>query len=138
MNLLLQRVESRIDGIFSELRSIDGETLFHTLEHAYNDGLGAMVPKLPDGVYKCIRGIHRLAHMSLPFETFEITEVPGHDHMLFHVGNFNFDSDGCVLIGSGSIQLNGHQALTRSREAFKSFMDLQTGYDEFELTVKSY
>lgn len=138
MDLLLQRIEWKPDGIFSELRGTDGETIFHTLEHAYPDGFGALAPKLIDGIYRCVRGIHKLEHIPMPFETFEITNVPGHSKILYHVGNFNFDSLGCVLVGSGVLQLNGHQALTRSKEAFKSFMDLQTGYDEFILTVKSY
>lgn len=138
MDLLLQRIEWKPDGIFSELRGLTGETLFHTLEHAYPDGFGAYTPKLVDGLYRCVRGLHTLAHTPKPFEAFEITKVAGHSKILIHIGNFNFDSDGCVLTGMGVAQLNGHQALTRSKDAFKSFMDLQTGYDEFWLTVKSY
>jgi hypothetical protein len=138
MTLILQRTECKLDGIFSELRDVSGDALFLTLEHAYQDPLGGFQPKLPDGEYLCVRGMHKLKAMHDPFETFEVTKVPGHTGILFHVGNFNFDSDGCILVGHEVKILNGHQALTQSRASFEQFMNLLTGYDEFTLIVKSY
>lgn len=132
MNLSLIRTAFRIDGIFGELRDDSDTELFITLEHSYD-----LVPKIPDGVYKCIRGIHQLEHMADPFETFEITEVPNHTEILFHVGNANVDSAGCVLLGMTFAQVGGAQWITQSQHSFERFMILQTDCDEFELTVKS-
>lgn len=136
MDLVLQRTEFRADGIFSELRDAGGEHIAVTLEHSYHDGLGAFVPKLIDGRYSCVRGIHTLEGLGA-FETFEITKVPGHTRILFHVGNFNSDSSGCVLLGLGISQLNSQQMITSSRIAFEKFLEFQEGIDQFMLIVKS-
>lgn len=137
MDMALIRTEFRMDGIFSELRDASGDQLFVTVEHSYSDELGNFRPKLSDGVYKCVRGSHILEHMTAAFETFEIMNVPGHTNILFHVGNFNADSSGCVCIGFTIVQISGQQAISQSQHAFANFMDLQTGLNEFQLTVKS-
>jgi uncharacterized protein DUF5675 len=135
MNLTLKREVYGANGIFGSLFSIDNSILLFTLEHAYDDG-GEFVPKIPIGTYECVRGIHQLEPTSInpkpqPFSTFEITGVVGHTNLLFHTGNFNEDSAGCVLVATGR---NEHM-LTNSREGFERFMDAQTGCDSFELIV---
>ena len=130
MNLVLKRTDSTEDGIFGVLTPIDSDAVIvYTLEHAYNGP--EWQPKIPNGVWICKRGMHTLEHHPEPFETFEILGVPGHTNLLFHVGNFNQDSEGCVLLGN-SRSLN---AVIGSRGAFAHFMDLQKGCDYFTLTV---
>ncbi len=111
-------------GVFGTLISPAG-TSYATLEHNFS---GA--PKLPPGTYECVRGMHQLDHGG-PFEAFEITGVPGHKGILIHVGNFNHDSDGCVLIGMSD---NG-TSLGRSKEAFNAFMSELAGQTSFTLIV---
>ncbi len=136
MDLVLKRNEYRADGIFGELVDLSGRNIAMTLEHGYTDGLGGFYPKVPPGQYTCIRGLHQLAGMSQPFETFEITNVPSHSNILFHVGNFNGDSAGCVLLGGAkAIASTGQKMLTNSRRIFEAFMLLQSGVDSFNLTV---
>lgn len=112
--------------------------LMVTLEHSYeNDSMAGhpWVPKLENGVYKCVRGIHRLKDMK-PFETFEVTGVPGHSGILFHVGNYNKDSEGCILVGHKiAILPGGEKMISGSRDMFAKFMQAQAGCDEFTLTV---
>lgn len=132
MDLILVREKKRPSGIFGKLCAPDGITFCLTLEHAYPTTEGYQ-PKLPAGTYRCVRGPHQL-HTGPIFETFEITGVPGHTGILFHVGNWNRDSEGCVLVG---YTISGDNALTRSRDTFKKFMELQAGLDEFQLTVLS-
>jgi hypothetical protein len=75
--------------------------------------------------------------MAQPFTTFEITGVPGHSNILFHIGNYNKDSEGCVLLGRGITEAqSGDQMITMSNTTFKYFMDNQAGVDTFILTVK--
>lgn len=126
MDLTLKRTEFSDDGIFGELSDITGKRIAFTLEHSYSK-----VPKLPPGQYVCRRGLHRLEGMTDPFETFEIEDVPGHSDILFHVGNYNKDSQGCVLLGRGRMG----PMLKFSRFAFEDFLKLQAGFDEFTLTV---
>lgn len=117
-------------GIFGDLH--DGERKWAcTLEHSYGSGI-EWNPKLPAGLYECVRGMHQLKGMVAPFETFEVTNVPGHSGILFHVGNFNDDSEGCILLGR---YVMGNM-LMQSRMTFLEFMKEMEGIDSFPLTVE--
>ncbi len=143
MDLTLTRFLSRADGIFSRLFTPDGSLLAVTLEHAYlqdsNAGAeGAVLvysPKIPLGAFACHRGMHQLASMTEPFETFEICGVQGHCNLLFHAGNFNKDSEGCILLGEDCTGSTEGEMVTNSRATFTKFMQAQTGIDSFTLTV---
>lgn len=136
MSLTLTRKEYREDGIFSELTDESGALVACTLEHAYPMD-GSFQPKIPMGKFTCKRGLHRLENMTQDFETFEITGVEGHSNLLYHFGNFNKDSSGCILLGTafGQNGAQGAKMILCSRVAFKQFMTLQEGVNSFELTV---
>jgi hypothetical protein len=138
MNLVLKRKEFRADGIFSELMDESGNQVAVTLDHAYPTD-GGFKPKIPDGRFICKRGLHRLEGMTHDFETFEICGVEGHTNLLFHQGNFNKDSEGCLLLGTsfGQNGAKGAKMVLFSKVAFGQFMKLMDGVDEFELTVTS-
>jgi hypothetical protein len=137
-------MRTRIDqlGVFGELTDADGNFLFHTLEHSYpilSDPSGtSFTPKIPDGGYTCLPGTFTLAPTKRnpdpkPFSTFQIMGVVGHTDLLFHVGNYNADSSGCVLLGedlAGSMLLN-------SSAAFDKFMGLQGGLDSFKIQFQT-
>lgn len=128
MDLTLRRQSFTDQGVFGLLLNDQGDTIAVTLEHAYD-----RAPKVPPGEYKCVRGLHRLEGMKEPFETFEVTGVPGHSNILLHVGNYQRDSHGCILVGT---EILG-EMITQSRVAFEKFMELQKGVDQFTLTVKA-
>lgn len=121
----LVRENCKPTGIFGSLQDDSGNVICVTLEHSYD-----CVPKVPNGTYKCIRSIHAL-HDGVKFETFEITGVAGHSGILFHIGNYNGDSSGCVLLGK---TVNG-DAITNSKVTFNKFMTMLVEVDEFTLTV---
>ena len=131
MDLILTRTRGVEHGIFGILDAQGGRRICVTLEHAYPFGGVLYVPKLPDGDYQCVRGAHRLASQDNPFMTFEIMGVPGHTGMLFHVGNYNRDSAGCVLVGTGFTKFG----IRDSRLAFIKFMQAQAGQSTFALKV---
>ena len=135
MNLKLKNMDFREDGIFGILLDENNKQIAVTLQHAYDSGLGdgSYAPKLPNGEYNCIRGMHKL-HDLKPFETFKVNGVFGHSGILFHIGNYNKDSDGCILLGHG--YGGDPRQLYMSRTTFESFMALQHGVDEFILTVE--
>lgn len=128
--MILERVKFTPDGIFSSL-SKDGENIAFTLEHAYPGTDDTWIAKIPNGTYTCIRGMHHLLH-GAPFETFEITGVSGHSGLLFHKGNFDSDSEGCVLLGE---EIVGNM-VSNSAVSFENFMSVLTGIDSFPLTVE--
>jgi hypothetical protein len=136
MSWLLSRTDYRADGIFGELYD-DSEEFCVTLEHAYVQPDGSYEPKLPNGTYTCVRGTHTLEHWNKgqPFEAFEVTGVPGHTGILFHVGNKNADSDGCILIAQKLIQTAPFWIIQSSLVMFEKFMTEMEGINEFELVV---
>ena len=121
--LKLQRVSYLDSGVFGYL-FLDGSKIGVTLEHSYNK-----IPKIPLGEYICIRGQHSLH--SGPIETFEVTGVVGHSGILFHYGNYNSDSDGCILVGES---ISGDM-ITNSRATFAHLIDLLSGQDSVQLQV---
>ncbi len=133
MNLSLVRKRNDESGIYSELVNGAGDLIAYTIEHAYSDS-GIWAPKVPVGSYICNRGKHLLDNGKPAFETFETFEimgVPGHTGILFHKGNTEDNSHGCVLLGS---VLNGN-TLLNSAKAFELFMVLMDGINSFALKV---
>jgi hypothetical protein len=128
MTLTLIRRQYREDGIFSQLTGLSSPML--TLERSYN-----LKSKIPIGTYRCVKGMHRLKNMKNPFETFQVMNVPKCTGILFHVGNYNRDSEGCILLGENLGISNGALMLTRSRIAFHRFMKELSGVKEFTLHV---
>jgi hypothetical protein len=131
MNMTLTRTDFLSVGIFGQMTSEDGKINLYTLEHAYPDMNNEYVAKIPEGSYQCVLGQHQLKGMAQPFHTYEVTNVPGHTNILIHPGNYNADSEGCILVGLAK----GNNAILNSREAFQAFMVLQNGEPEFTLTI---
>lgn len=130
----------RKDGIFGELYDKLGSFICYTLEHAYNVGSDdepKWSPKIALGVYRCVLGTHKL-HNGVPFRAFEIMDVP--DFMgkpvtgcLFHIGNKDEDSEGCILTGEKEVIAGGIEIIVHSKDAFDKFMAIQK-FSDFELT----
>ena len=134
MNLTLNRTHYRPDGIFGMLTA-NKQVVCATLEHAYMNEDGSYVPKVPEGNYLCVRGSHRLLGMTEDFTTYEILNVPEHNNILFHSGNWNNDSEGCVLLGQSILDLQSPWRLVNSKIAFEKFMIIQNGTQIFSLQI---
>lgn len=138
MNLILSRTNASSDGIFGEIIDDGFGFLFMSLERSYADPEKPFIytAKIPAGEYICKLGEHSLKEDSPKFMTFEVTGVPGHTGILFHTGNYNCNSDGCILLG---LQIgnksDGGKMITYSKQAFKKFMNVQEGVNEFKLKV---
>ena len=136
---ILKYLDYRADGIFGQFWFAgSNEPFCVTLSHAYQQDDGSWKPiVLPQDIpLKCVRGTHALAN-GIPFETFEITGVPGHSGLLFHPGNFDRDSHGCTLVGEAvATQADGSRMITNSRSTFLEFMAALNGVDEFDLKVE--
>lgn len=130
MDLVLVRRDSNPNGIFSDLNDGDGKRIAETLEHAYLIN-GTYQAKIPVGTYTCVRGAHRLEGMSQDFITFEVTGVVNHQNILFHCGNTEKDSSGCILLG----EARTGDMVTNSKITFAKFLHLQDGLDKFQLIV---
>lgn len=128
MDITLKRTARSEAGAFGYIP----EMHLYTLEHAYPTSDASFSAKIPAGTYVCKRSSHRLHGMTEDFVTFEVTGVPGHSGILFHWGNYNKDSEGCILLGMGK---RGDDMITLSRVAFEDFMNTQQAVQQFTLTV---
>lgn len=139
MDLILRRNLYRPDGIFGDIVDEAGKLVCVSLEHGYPDGKGGFVPKVAADVYNCVRH----PPVRLPYETFLLEAVPDFQGkkvtgILFHCGNFNKDSEGCILVGERLATDKGKQIIENSKVAFAKFMNLQKGLQSFNLVVVDF
>lgn len=138
MDVTLTRTVKSVDGIFGMIQTKDKLFSCLTLEHAYEDDDGELYTKVPPGIYKCTR----YDSPEHGYEVFLVNGVPKfHDKDVtfieFHIGNYNEDSKGCILVGRAlGWRLGAKQRmLTYSAQAFADFMKTQKKCDSFMLTV---
>jgi hypothetical protein len=126
----LKRIARNQDGTFGVL--IDEIIPFClTVERPWlNNQTG--ISCIPADTYIC-RRINSPTHGN----TFEVTNVPGRSAILFHKGNIDDDSHGCVVVGEQYGYLNGKVAVLASGPAFDEFQRRLEGIDEFELTISN-
>ena len=129
MELKLKRVADNEDATFGVL--INGNIPFAvTLEPAWEDNKKG-ISCIPSGPYSCKRV------KSPRFgDTFEILDVEGRTHILFHKGNSERNTQGCVLIAEEFGILNGKAAVLASGRGFTEFMSILKEVDEFELIIE--
>ncbi len=140
MKWRLIRKQYRPDGIFGELTSEDGQYFFHTLEHAYkvideiSPGSVEYAPKIPEGVHRLVPYNSPKFGMVVPLLDNPDDPVDQDRKFEIHIGNYNDDSDGCILIGIGmgprDLAKTSYM-ITKSKQAFEQFMKI--GYSEIEI-----
>ena len=69
-------------------------------------------------------------------DVFEVTGVPGRSGILFHIGNWVEDTEGCILLGSQLTEIHGRKAIMYSKNTIDLFMETMEGHDEAILTIK--
>jgi hypothetical protein len=71
-------------------------------------------------------------------ECFQVMNVPGRTSVLFHVGNTDKDTQGCIILGEKFGEVNSKAAVLSSRGAIYQFMLAMEPYDEFHLTITEH
>jgi len=85
---------------------------------------------IPAGTYMCNRVFSPKFH-----DTFEVTNVPGRSHILFHKGNLDDDSRGCIIVGEQFGDINGSSGVLSSRAGYNEFMGIMKDVDVFRLII---
>lgn len=144
LTLHLERFLTSSHGVFGQLRPDDPAAVKRM--HMYTgeeESLGnkPRVSCIPAGTYSCERRFYNKGG----YWTFEVTGVPGRSNILFHKGNTEEDSQGCILLGLGVGVLDVIDEDTRRRVpklgvtqsglAFSLFMTRLKDVDEFKLIV---
>lgn len=124
----LKRLSTFEDGTFGVL--LDDKIPFAvTLEKQWKDNK-RFISCIPNGNYLCKRVV------SPKFgEVFQVMDVPNRGNILFHKGNLEADTEGCILIGEQFETLNGRTAILQSGKGFTEFMDRLKDINAFELKV---
>lgn len=69
-------------------------------------------------------------------ETFQVMNVPGRDHVLFHAGNVVDHTQGCIILAQYFGKLKGDRAVLNSGATFQLFIDRLQNYNFAHLTVR--
>ncbi len=129
--MLIGRIKDTEYGTFGILFN-KGIPFALTLENSWINNV-RNVSCIPIGKYKCQR------YTSPKFgETFRIMNVPNRgeiEGVIFHKGNLDDDTRGCILIGEQFGLLNNEPAILRSGDGFAEFMDKNNSVSEFELII---
>ncbi|MES0445013.1 MAG: DUF5675 family protein [Desulfobacterales bacterium] len=130
MIITIKRVSMLAHGVFGVLIDNDGCPFALTAERPWKNN-ATSVSCIPAGEYTCRRV------QSPKFgNTFEVTNVEGRSHILFHKGNIpEKDSHGCILVGEQFEKLSGKNAVLSSKKGYGEFMDLTRGIDFFVLKI---
>ena len=134
----LKRIAHTEDGTFGVLLS-GGKPFAVTLERPWHDNKRG-VSCIPTGVYtatRCRKSVYYNYQDSPKFgDTFVVEQVPGRSKILFHKGNLDDDSHGCILVGEQFGVLNGQTAVLASRKGFGEFLAINSDRDTFQFVVE--
>lgn len=128
----LTRIQSLETGTYGVLHFIGQAPFALTLELPWRDN-ERQVSAIPAGHYR----VQRVQSPKFG-DTFEVTGVEGRSHILFHKGNTTADTNGCILVGSSFVDLDGDgdQDLGGSAAAWAIFKAITRGWSAFPLTIR--
>ena len=130
--MILGRIKDTEFGTFGVLFH-NGIPFALTLENTWLNNVRD-VSCIPIGKYVCRR------FNSTKFgNTFQILGVPKRGNgeaIIFHKGNLDDDTRGCILIGEQFELLNGEPAILRSGKGFAEFMEKNKYVNEFNLIIR--
>jgi hypothetical protein len=137
MRLKIIRVSLKHNATFGVFLRNDGVPFAVTLERPwmFNKPSVGDVPGscIPAGTYLCKR-----VNSPKFGDTFEVTGVTGRSAILFHKGNINDDTRGCILVGEQFEPVKGKDGIVASAKGFEEFKTLTAGLNEFELEIVEY
>jgi Family of unknown function (DUF5675) len=128
MQLRVDRVESDGESTLGRLH-IDGVVECWTLEDQFRRGPKVKgETRIPAGKYQLkLReegGFHIKYLEKYGPEwhrgVLHVTNVPGFEFILIHVGNSHDDTEGCLLVGQGQSKVDGFHYVTSSRQAYEA------------------
>lgn len=120
-SLKIVRVAKKTSSANIGLMLVNGVPGFVTLEPRDMNN-ERHVSCIPEGFYDCERVRDRTLRNGHKIdETLLVTGVPDRDGILFHAGNIEDDTEGCILLGLGL--LPGGNFITSSQLAMQRFKE---------------
>jgi hypothetical protein len=140
MEMTLKRISYTDDGVLGVLLCGNAPVAL-TLEEEWKSNQ-SNISCIPPGSYLC-RKVTTPKHGV----TFEVQDVPGRGSILFHSGNTEEDTMGCILTGCeyGTLMVKDEDtgamvskhAVLRSKEAFNKFMAATGGKETIALHIRT-
>ena len=90
----------------------------YTLENPWRDN-ERNVSCIPVGEYKC-EPFSGIKHKNC----FQVCDVKDRSYILFHIGNYEKDTDGCILIGQGALLNGSEYMIVNSQATMRKFKEL--------------
>lgn len=128
---IIRLEDNRSHGTFGKLR-INKSVFCDTLEPTDRENK-KNISSIPVGQYICSRVLSNKYN-----ETFEVCDVEDRSNILFHWGNFDDNTQGCILVGNGISNIDGRKAVLQSKDTFKRFMRSMDHVDTFHLTISEH
>ena len=96
---------------------------------------------IPEGTYECKRcrtsPDYDFKDSPKFGDTFQVMDVPDRSNILFHKGNIDDDTHGCIIVGESFDVMFDKVAVKASKEGFNEFKQLTEGFDTFVLSVEN-
>lgn len=121
----LTTIALRKDGCFSVLLW-NGQPFAVSVERTF-DNLRTVIG---NGSFLCKRGFYDKGM----YDTWEVM-IEGHDEVLFHKGNLETHSLGCIITAESFGLLGGQTAVLDSKGGFEELMKLTEGLQTFTMKV---
>lgn len=127
-SLIIRRVTTGIKGTKGVI-VFENDPFALSLEREWLDNAPS-ISCIPSGEYTCKR-------VDSPKfgNTFEVTNVPFRTHILFHKGNVDSDSQGCILVGEEFGDLGNDTGVLNSKHGYDELMAIMSDDDEFRLVI---
>lgn len=127
--ITLIRVSYHHDGTFGVL--LDENVPFAlTVEREWLNNVRD-ISCIPVGKYIC-----RRVRSPKFGDTFEVTDVPDRTHILFHWGNIEDDTEGCIVVAEQFESLGEKVAVLSSKKGYSEFKKRTKDVDAFILEIK--
>lgn len=117
---MLIRVSHNEDGVFGVL--IHRLKPFAVTLEPEDKGNQKNISCIPEGMYYC-----KPVNSPKFGWTYEVVDVPNRSNILFHKGNREGDTEGCILVGESFGELDGKTAILDSKGGYNEFREKAAG-----------
>jgi hypothetical protein len=121
----LERVIISNQAILGIWKAPTGLELCRTLENPFRTVIKDSA--IPNGVYTCVKDD------TGKFKFYKVLNVPNRKNIEIHQGNYEDDTEGCILVGEAWAIMNNQLAVTRSNSAIERLKSILP--EKFELEI---
>ena len=121
----------RTKGVTIGMMRDDSNLYALTLENPWV-GNETNISCIPEGNYVC-----EIDKSPKYGDVYHVRKVEGRSHILIHWGNYERNTEGCILLGKGLMwdTKDNKEAISQSKETIKSFME-SLNREHFLLTIR--